>query len=66
MSQQYRPDRFEDQRYYHPSQHGAEREIYQRMMVQSTEGKSETEEDQAEIGRRMMDRKTDTNDSEES
>ena len=31
-NQQYRPDRFGDRRYYHPSQHGAEKEIRQQMM----------------------------------
>ncbi len=31
VSQQYRPDRFENRRYYHPSHHGAEKEIHQRM-----------------------------------
>ena len=31
VSQQYRPDHFEDRRYYHPSEHGAEKEIRQQM-----------------------------------
>ncbi len=31
VGQQYRPDRFEDRRYYHPSPHGAESEIQERM-----------------------------------
>jgi len=43
VSQQYRPDRFEDRRYYQPSQHGAEEEIYQRMTNWET-GRTASEE----------------------
>lgn len=41
VQQQYRPDRFENQRYYHPSKHGAEKEIRQRMMGRTTNNNNE-------------------------
>lgn len=42
VNQQYRPDRFEDRRYYQPSEHGAEMEIRQQMKGQNT-GEKDTE-----------------------
>ncbi|MCY3961230.1 MAG: replication-associated recombination protein A [bacterium] len=43
VTQQYRPDRFDDERYYHPSKHGAEEEIYQRMMGRKTDSNDSEE-----------------------